>query len=388
MNWRKPTQILLMVILAFCSLQGFTSELCGDVFAANGDRWRPTAGTVFEAFRANAPFFWNWSKNHASQFISEKRLTLGIVMGDPHILNIADSVINLQRKFVLIDVDDGGEAPFILDFVRLALGDLLSENKIGFDQLWLAYVMGLSGREYFPPSILSRALNRSWRSENEMRQKGLKKWTNDDHTRFNFEKTSALPMDNMDECTREKYEKAKKAIRRALGDSEILDQGFLIKTTGGSQGLERFWFLVNDDGDTKIVEFKRLGNPAVAEYKSQPISRRRLDVLTEIYRDGENDSDFSVIEAGEADYLKRIREKRFLDFDPSKIDSSDISDYLEMVEYIANWMGVRQARQNQGQLFREALIGVNGQEAVQAKAEVQSMVNELKKIHLQKIRQY
>jgi hypothetical protein len=334
--------------------------------------WRKDSGDLFSAFRANSPHYWAYIRQIKPSLVKLRAASdiEGIGVGDFHILNFSDiELADRTRKFGLVDLDDGGKTSLLADFVRGVVGNQVSIYKVSLKDLWRAYLQGLLGNKMDPPDRLKKSLKRSHQDFLDLQRKHIHEITDKNH--FN-EKAGIESIDNLDPVSLSLYQSSINTIKSFLAPAKILDQGFRVKTGGGSQGVPRFWFLVEDNGEKAVIEFKLFAEPAMDLFEKQPDNSTRLHQLFKIYRPETHFGIYQVVQAGAHQFLARQRLKTFLDLDPANARSNkDIKDGQEIYIYLANRVGRWQAEQGQGDPLSAALkIDEAG-----AFAEFQGLVN-------------
>ncbi len=110
-----------------------------------------------QLIRSNAPEYWAYMKKHADLQPVKPYLSFeGAVAGDPHLGNFGPiPVMTNQRtremRFVNIDFDDAGRAPFVLDFIRYVAAIKAQCKPMKSEVLQENYLLGLAGKTISPP---------------------------------------------------------------------------------------------------------------------------------------------------------------------------------------------------------------------------------------------
>ncbi|MGZ3794513.1 MAG: hypothetical protein ACXVCP_19350 [Bdellovibrio sp.] len=321
-------------------------------------QWRKTSdGDLFSALRANAPHNWAYFKSIQPQlkFLKEAFEVQGIGIGDFHILNLGDiELANGDRKIGLIDVDDGGHTSLFADITRAVISNQVSPYKVSTKDLWDAYIAGLNGKKTEKPKFIEKVLNYSHKDYLKLQKKYLAQLI--DNKTFSSE-AQIHPMSEADALTQEIYQKSHAVFEKTLSEYTILDQGFKIKNTGGSQGIPRFWFLVKKDGQKSIIEFKLLAEPAMELYQHQPIQEVRIEELIKLYRpQKETYGIYKFVDGGPYQFIARERVQGFLHFQPEKEQSaSEIKKGQEMYLFLLNKVGLWQSQLEAGSKIAAAL---------------------------------
>ncbi|MBO9668833.1 MAG: hypothetical protein J7501_18690, partial [Bdellovibrio sp.] len=212
----------------------------------------------------------------------------GIVAGDSHILNFGDVPLKGGgRKYTLVDVDDSGTNSSLAgDFLRFYIGNQISPFKVTPKDLFIAYVDGVKGKKMDKPTFLTKIENASNKDFTTHNNERIAKLTNGDK----FSELAAVqPLHETSPEIQELFKKSSSAIQPYLNDLTILDVGYKSKTTGGSQGLPRFWFLLKDSQSNRhIYEMKMESEPATSLFAEQPDALARLENVADVYRPKED----------------------------------------------------------------------------------------------------
>ncbi|UYL07276.1 DUF2252 family protein [Bdellovibrio sp. SKB1291214] len=305
--------------------------------------WHHEEG-LFNAFRANAPHYWNWLKAQSSPILAPA----GVVVGDPHILNFGDVQMSSGgREFALIDIDDGGpNAPLAGDLIRYAAGNQVSPFHVSLQNIFDAYIQGLQGQRMNEPEILLSALSHSDTDYHKRQNKYLSKMT--EQNRFSA-KAKLTPIAQAGPDIQELFQKSRAAFEAALAGYLILDTGYKTKLSGGSQGLPRFWYLIQKNQDRYIIEFKFQEKAATSFYSEQGAPDQRFPYIAQIYRPSRAAyGPYNIVTSGGGQFLMRARLSAYLDFDSDNDDDHNVSDGQKMSLYIANRLGLWHGQQTAG----------------------------------------
>lgn len=342
-------------------------------FAATGE-WRKTEGNLFSAVRANAPHNWAYFKTLRPHLVSlrEAFKVEGIGIGDFHILNVGDiELSNGSRKIGLIDIDDGGHTSLFADFVRSAISNQVSPYKVPLHDLWKNYLDGLKDEKIQKPKIIETILAKSHSEYLANQKKYLDKII--DGKGFSTA-AGVRPLSEMDPVTRDVYVESIGAMINSLGNVKILAQAFKIKDTGGSQGIPRFWFLVEHKGARTVIELKTLAEPAMNLYEQQGSQQDRINSLIEFYRPQRSTFGFyRFVDGGKYQFIARERTRGFLALDPEgKVSGKDIQEGQDVYRYLAQRAGKWHSDQGQGEALFKALT----LDEAKSYAEFESVVND------------
>lgn len=313
-------------------------------------QWRKTEGNLFSAVRANAPHNWAYFKKIKPRLVHLKEVfeAEGVGIGDFHILNIGDiELANGTRKIGLIDVDDGGRTSLFADFARSAISNQVSPYKVPLRDLWNNYLDGLKYEKIKKPKVIEDVLAKSHDDYLAEQKKYLTKMI--DGNKFS-PAAAVRPITECDAIARDIYVESIGAMSLAMPGAKILDYGFKVKETGGSQGVPRFWFLIEKKGEKTIIEFKTLADPAMSLYEPQASQADRINSLIEFYRPQKSTFGFyKFIDSGKYQFLARERTRGLLSLDPEAASTpSETRDGQDVYLYLAQRAGKWHSQQGQG----------------------------------------
>jgi hypothetical protein len=337
---------LTLAFTMFGGAPGFAIESYSSAMKAD---WHHEDG-LFNAFRANAPHYWNWLKTQNSPILAP----LGVVVGDPHILNFGDVQLSGGgREFGLIDIDDGGpNAPLAGDFVRYAAGNQVSPFVISLQSLFDAYIQGLQGQRMTEPEVLQEALAHTDADYFKRQNKYLNKMT--ELNRFSA-KAKLTPIAQSNSEIQDLFQKSHAAFEAAMPGYQVLDTGYKTKLSGGSQGLPRFWYLVQKNQDRYIIEFKLEEQAATSFYSYQGEPEQRFPYVSQIYRPANTVyGPYKIVTTTGGQFLMRARLDAYLDFDTDN-DDHGLEDGQKMSLYIANRLGLWHGQQAAGKTLLNVL---------------------------------
>lgn len=313
-------------------------------------QWRKTEGNLFSAVRANAPHNWAYFKKIKPNLVHLKEVfdVEGIGIGDFHILNIGDiELSNGTRKIDLIDIDDGGRTSLFADFTRAVISNQVSPYKAPMRDLWNNYIDGLKYEKIKKPKVIEDVLAKSHDDYLAIQRKYLAKMI--DGNKFS-QAAEIRPLADCDSVTRDIYIESVGAFHLAMPGVKVLDIGFKVKQTGGSQGVPRFWFLIEKKGEKTIIEFKTLADPAMSLYEPQASQADRINSLIEFYRPRKSTFGFyKFVDSGKYQFLARERTKGFLSFDPEvDVTPAESRKGEDVYLYLAQRAGKWHSQQGQG----------------------------------------
>lgn len=277
--------------------------------AASGDYWRRANGPLFMGIRSNCLQYWAWVRSKLPELsVDHRLLKIGLVAGDPHILNFGDLLINGARKLRLIDLDDAGRGPLIFDFIKFVIASRSMRIGLTTDLLVDAYRQGLNGEDRDRPKEINKLMNISTRKDRERQEKYIEKMVKRD--KFDLEEAGLLRISDVDMVHQNAFSRNERYFEQSLSDYEILDRAVRIKTSGGSVGLARFWYLVRNRADQlEVFEFKPLEESGVGQTTPQLPIKQRIEEIMHLFWRQERDPHFDIIDANGQFYFKRPRIK-------------------------------------------------------------------------------
>jgi hypothetical protein len=324
--------LLLSIALLIFTGTPALAENYATVMDAN---WHHENG-LFNAFRANAPHYWNWLRTQSSPLLSVN----GVVVGDPHIQNFGDvQLAGGGREYTLVDIDDGGSnAPLAGDLIRYAAGNQVSPFAISLTDIFEAYVRGLQGQTMTEPEALQAALAHTDADYFKRQSKYINKMTEQNH--FSA-KAKLTPVHQAPASVQDLFQKSQAAFQAAVAGYQILDTGYKTKLSGGSQGLPRFWYLIQKNQDRYIIEFKFEAQAATSFYAYQGEPDQRFPYVAQVYRPAQAVyGPYKIVTTAGGQFLMRARFDAYLDFDPDTTDDiGNIQDGEKVSLYIANRLG-------------------------------------------------
>lgn len=315
------------------------------------DLWRVVPGSYFMSLRSNPRHYWALARQDAARFLSRENLREGSVTGDPHLLNFGDSRVAGERRFMLVDLDDGGRAPLALDFGRLALMSSVGPARVARADLIEAYVDGLRGDKWEKPEVLREALEVG-RSEDQQRNENyidrVAPRSADGRRRFDRSGDRFLEPGRISRELNELWMALKPGLEAALPPGRTVDTAIRVKDSGGSMGQPRFWFLRERresgrwTGEFQAFEFKSMGEPATSAWGPQASYLARMNAMVADYRHGLSDENYRLVRVDGHAFWLRERVRDGLDFkDETGLTRDQIDERREMQLYIANWLGRR-----------------------------------------------
>lgn len=230
-----------------------------------------------------------WSLTHkVEEFLRPYLRYEGWVLGDPHPANFGALYTSASWVFAPNDFDDGGEGPLVLDLLRY-LSTTHDQSSTMLAELVDSYRDGLCGVAPLLPDFMDS----TGRTSLELNQS-----KDIDPEGFIAESRELFPVPRIQ---REKF-------LAHLPSGRLIDAYATYRDKGGSSGLKRFWFLIEDQYSQMIhFEFKIMAQPATAMYQNQKSHSIRIESLKKVYWPASLGDSIKVVEVDGISYLLRIR---------------------------------------------------------------------------------
>jgi hypothetical protein len=311
--------------------------------------WKPAEG-LLRGLRSNVHHFWEWSAANKDLLDSKLLSFKGWVLGDAHLFNFAEVRLkDGSYKWSFNDLDDSGIGPFILDLMRFAITVKASNYKtVSFEDLYEAYVDGVTGNAYSKPDIIKELREISEKdAENEWTD-FIKKIIDFDTEKINYGIKSIIsffegpkPLQNF---VTEHLDQFKSFLAKG---SVIKDLAFRIKVSGGSQGIPRVYIAAKvEDNEFIIYEFKPLVRPALDYYQKQSNNESRINNMMKWLWKDSIPTDYRYVKVEDREFFMRIRLPKLFELhDEEEFLALSAKEQKEYLLYIANWMGKKHSEQ-------------------------------------------
>src|SRR5690348_14189937 len=189
-----------------------------------------------QLIRSNAREYWPSMKNPAHLRALQPYLEfVGTVAGDPHLGDFGPIPVTTvagtrEVRFVNIDFDDAGCAPFVLDYVRY-LAAIKSQCKPMRSSVLLNnYVLGLKGEKIAPPKEVQKFLEMKISDYDKMAAQYCKKQSLGDGFKF-----KASKIDRYTGTIKEQ------AISKLFPGEKVLCVAKRVEERGGSSDEAPIW---------------------------------------------------------------------------------------------------------------------------------------------------
>lgn len=409
MNFKCVGFFILLSISALALLAKANSSLCQSTFIDQklfprhqipgsvylpplSADWRGPAVSPFALYRMNAPAIWAQLKNLQMQSLAAR--VRGLDMGDGHDFNL-DFLQTRQGKsqMTLNDYDDvGRNIPMLLGAAKRAVGNTLTEYSAFPSDLWDYYLKGLSSKVVKTP-FLFRKLQRLTKKDFKSSKKAYFEEITENGKKFSPE--SNLTLRNSDDrFTDPKIQSLfevlnphfENELKAQFGPrARIVDVGFKTKGSGGSLGAARFWYLLDIEGKTEVIEFKYHSGSALQLYNpemnfEQSLSDLKKSLNTDLLK---NQSTYLHTPLG--NFWMRPRRPRVFTYDQTSLISEAFNGPVSNAEkkeislYIMWLYGKWQSSLPEGQtLFSEIKADESSayKDFIQVIESVQKMISE------------
>lgn len=380
-----------MAVLAF-SQSAFAAPACVDLFTDKNEpaahehvKAALVAGKLTKLVRSNARQNWAWYKKFAKDYLSPEVLGFtGNIDGDPHNGNYAPIIVNGKIEWRLVDYDDAGVGPFVLDFAKFVgvTKSVDSIKKVKVKDMWDAYLRGLEGKAYEEvPDFVQELLDMTPERFRDLEVKKATKFSSGDKLLNDGEKSSAITklvkkggklVEVFDQA---KYDLVMETVRRSLPEGfTVLDVGGREKgggtkvenpaepkeeMAGGSADAIRFVALVKGkDGRNTIFELKQDSESGIDAYQPQQSTLEQI-LDFHVYRGQKSDGLYSEvqmnIDGSNLSFNLRPKPLYFFDY-ANKAKTKNQFEEFEGLTLYNSWIkGRMQSGQKQAAAYLKAL---------------------------------
>ena len=310
------------------------------------------AKDLSQVIRSNVSEYWAYVKKHADLHRLKPYLHFeGIVAGDPHLGNFGPIPVmttqgSREMRFVNIDFDDAGLAPFVLDFVRYIAAIKAQCHQMKSESLQESYIAGLKGKSCHPPKKVQGFL--------EMKVADYDKKAADflaGHTAGQNFKMKPGSIEHYDGHLKTA------AIEKLFPGEQVLAVSRRVEARGGNASDVRVWALVAGAySRRRIMELKQYAAPGTGQYQEQPVVKHWLAGVRQAFWPGLTGVDYDLITI-EGGGLFWIREKRvsLIDVPYTSQKKDEVEFVMELSAYDANILGQAHGRQKQGPEYLAAI---------------------------------
>ena len=239
-------------------------------------------------------------------------------------------------RFVNIDFDDAGRAPFALDFVRYAAAIKAQCKAMKTEVLQENYLLGLAGKTGSPPKQVREFLAMKVADyDNQARQYCAKHCVDQG---FKFKPGE---IDRYDGKIRPAD------IDKLFPGEQVLGVAKRVESRGGSSDDIRLWILVGGPHSRqRIMELKQYAKPGTANYQEQPPVKEWLSEIRQAFWPGLTGADYDLVTVGGKE-LFWLREKRvsLIDVPYSSEKKHEVDFVMHLAAYDANLLGLAHGRQ-------------------------------------------
>jgi hypothetical protein len=305
-----------------------------------------------QLIRSNAPEYWAYMKKDADLRPLKPYLGFeGAVAGDPHLGNFGPMPVmtnqgTREMRFVNIDFDDAGRAPFVLDFVRYVAAIKAQCKQMKSEVLQENYMLGLAGKEVAPPKQVQGFLDMKVSEYDEQAGQYCAK-----HCLGQGFKFKPGEIDHYDG-------KIKPAdIDKLFPGEQVMAIAKRVESRGGSSDDIRIWVLVGGPHSRqRIMELKQYAKPGTANYQDQPPVKEWLSEIRKAFWPGLTGVDYDLVTIGGGG-LFWIREKRvsLINVPYSSEKKHEVDFVMDLAAYDANLMGLAHGGQAKGADYRAAI---------------------------------
>lgn len=305
-----------------------------------------------QVIRSNAPEYWAYMKHHADLGALEPYLKFeGTVAGDPHLGNFGPIPVMTDAgsrvmKFLNIDFDDAGRAPFVLDYVRYLAAIKAQCKPMKSKVVQENYLLGLEGKTVAPPRKVQKFLAMKISAYDEQAGQYCKHHCLEQG--FKFKAGEIDPYKGTIKPA---------AISKLFPGERVLSVAKRVEARGGSSDDVRIWALVEGpQSRRRIMELKQYAAPGTSRYQPQPLAKKWLSEIRQAFWPDLTGADYDLVNV-EGGGLFWIREKRvsLINVPYTSKKKSDVEFVMGLAAYDANLLGIAHGRQEQGAAYFAAI---------------------------------
>lgn len=307
-----------------------------------------TSKNLSQLVRSNAPEYWEHMKKNADLRKLKPYLSFeGTVAGDPHLGNFAPLPLTTvggsrEMRFVDIDFDDAGRAPFVLDFIRYVTAIKAQSKQSKRKALQEAYVLGLRGKKLIPPKKVQECLDMHVGDYDAMAELyAARKSSNVGFVRQEGEiepYTGAIAIPT---------------IEKLFPGKRLIDVAIRGSNRGGSLDQLRIWVLLETPGSKRhIAELKQYAPPGTAKYQDQPPVKEWLAGIREAFWPGLRGADYDLVDIpGSGLFWIRPKKVTLINVPYTSQKKHEVQFVVDLAIYDANILGLAHGRQPQAAAY-------------------------------------
>jgi hypothetical protein len=309
------------------------------------------ATSLSKWIRSHTPDYWSFVKRSSPPALNDYLRFVGTVSGDPHLGNFGPIPVTTidgcrEMRFVNIDFDDAGRAPFVLDFVRYLAAMRSQCKSMKSKVLQKAYVLGLTGKTVPPPKRVRDFLKMSVSAYDKRATKYLQTHCPDGE--FKYKVGEIQPYGNRIKPS---------TIKKLFPREQVIAIADRIEGEGGSADEARIWVLVEGaDSRRRIMELKGYARPGTANYGIQPPVNRWLSDIREAYWPKLSGSDYDLINVpGAGRFWVREKKVSLINVPYTSRKKSQLDFVMALAIFDANVLGLAHGRQAHGPAYLAAI---------------------------------
>jgi len=360
-------KLIPIFLVLFLNINAKAQEQCAELFKQKPHeifKQLLESKSPSQLLRSNAEQYWAWAKFNSQNYFKEASNILkitGRVVGDPHNKNFG--IVSYMKKLIwtVVDSDDAGSAPMILDFTRFVAA-IKAVEDIKTKDLWSYYVAGLTGQEITVPAIVQKYLNMPYEDFRALEVKKANKFADE-----SLQKLKNDGVESSSISSKKDYDKVKNEFEKAFASMnwQVLDVGGREKDRGGSQEALRFVALVREtDGFNTVFELKEDLGTSVDQYQHQShdnLERTLDDYIYSHVRSKTSNKDLSYqvvkfkIEGKDRTFLLRRKQLYFFDAANSVDTKKEEDEFGQLSIYNAWFMGRLHGQQSNSRAYVSAI---------------------------------
>lgn len=349
MTRTKSVLLSILTALVFTGCHPATSKDKEKGSKGDGIAFPQSSDVLSKWVRVNVADYWTFARQDS--LLAPYTSASGVVMGDAHLANFGVVPVEVvgqgpQMRYLDIDFDDAGRAPFALDFLRLVITSKATKSDVKIREMVDAYAKGLRGEAVSAPIELTPYLSMSLGDYRKKMDDDLDGKTNADGFRFKPGKIEPY-----------KGTVARADLARLVPQISIVDVALRPEENGENAGKARIWIYGKDkSGLRRLFELKAYEPTALANFAPQLSTLPWSDEVHEAFWSGiaRGEYEIATLANGET-YWVREKKLTLIDIPYSSKDKSAILFVRHLAAYDSYILGTLHGRQASAAALRDRL---------------------------------
>jgi hypothetical protein len=336
-------KIKILVLLSLAILSGChhtASKADQKLAKKSGPAFPQSSQQLSKWVRSNVGDYWAFEKQNNS--LGSYADAVGVVMGDTHLANfgpipvkVADG--SIQMRYLDIDFDDAGRAPFAYDLLRLVITTKATKKEAKVKAMVASYIKGLTGGPAVPaPADITQDLSLTGDQYLQTMSTDLDTKVSD--TGFKFKPGKIEPYSGPI---------TKAIVAPFVPDISVIDIALRPVVDGGSKGGLRIWIYGKDHaGLRRLYELKQYIPTSLAAWGPQLPMRAWSDEVRRAMWPDIAHGEYELVDIpNQGPFWLREKKLTLIDIPYSSQDKKGITLVQNLAIYDAYILGTLHARQ-------------------------------------------